>query len=181
VQAADAIVMLEGDGLNRLPYAADLFHRGLAPRICFSGGADNKPYGSYLYANFIESLKEYNLDPSYFVLEEKSQHTQDQAVEVIKLAISSGWKKLILVASHYHQYRAYLTFVQEILNTSPHIILMNAPARNLPWFTESGWGIRNELLLQEFIKIEKYITTGHCSTYEDAIKYQLWKEQALRK
>ena len=35
---SDAIVLLEGDGLNRFRHAIQLFKNGLAPLIVFSGG-----------------------------------------------------------------------------------------------------------------------------------------------
>ena len=38
LQKSDAIVLLEGDGLNRYQKAVDLFKRGFADKIIFSGG-----------------------------------------------------------------------------------------------------------------------------------------------
>ena len=82
----------------------------------------------------------------------------------------------MLVASHEHQYRAYLTFLKVILDIGNDIILYNAPVRNLGWFKDLGWGIRCERLEQEFIRIEKYSQLGHLATYKEAIEYQQWKE-----
>ena len=111
--------------------------------------------------------------------EDKSLQTQQQAVEVVKMAMENGWKKLALVASHEHQYRAYLTFLREVLDTKSGLILYNAPARNLNWFIDSGWGTRFDRLSAEFDRIEKYSAKGHLATAKEVIEYQKWKESLL--
>jgi uncharacterized SAM-binding protein YcdF (DUF218 family) len=176
---SDVIVLLEGDGTNRLSYSAELLKNGWAPKICFSGGAINLPYGSYPFEHYRPHLEEYGLSESDFILEETSQHTQQQAEEIVKLAKQHHWKRLLLVASHYHQYRAYLTFLKEVLVQKSDLILISAPARNLSWFSDTGWGKRFELLSQEFEKTEKYMLSGHCATYAEALDYQKWKESQL--
>ena len=111
--------------------------------------------------------------------EDKSLNTKEQAVEVIKLAQQRGWKKLILVASHEHQYRAYLTFLREVLDTHSGITLYNAPVRNLNWFEDKGWGKRIDRLEAEILRIEKYTALGHLANAQEVIQYQQWKEQNL--
>ena len=110
-----------------------------------------------------------------------SQHTREQAVEVVKMAMENGWKRLALVASHEHQYRAYLTFLRQVLDTGSGILLYNAPVRNLNWFVDSGWGIRLERLKAEFERIEKYAALGHLATAQEVVDYQRWKESLLGK
>lgn len=111
--------------------------------------------------------------------ENKSKNTREQAVEVVRLAIRKGWKRLALVASHEHQYRAYLTFLREVLDTDSGIILYNAPVRNLNWFVDSGWGMRFDRLSDEFDRIEKYSRSGHLASANEVIEYQKWKESLL--
>ena len=111
--------------------------------------------------------------------EDKSQNTRQQAVEIVKMATERGWKKLALVASHEHQYRAYLTFLREVLDTKSGLILYNTPVRNLNWFVDNGWGKRYDRLLGEFERIEKYSALGHLATAEEVIEYQKWKESLL--
>ena len=105
---------------------------------------------------------------------------EQQAVEVVKLAIKNDWKKLVLVASAEHQYRAYLTFLREVLNTKSGIAIFNAPARNLNWFVDSGWGIRFDRLSAEFERIEKYSALGHLANSQEVVEYQKWKESLLK-
>ena len=106
-------------------------------------------------------------------------NTRQQAVEVIRMAAEKGWKKLALVASHDHQYRAYLTFLREVLDTKCGIVLYNTPVRNLNWFVDSGWGMRFERLIGEFDRIEKYSAMGQLATAKEVIEYQKWKESLL--
>jgi len=108
--------------------------------------------------------------------EDKSLNTKDQAFEVLKIANNNSWKKLILVASHEHQYRAYLTFLRQVIDLNNDTILYNSPARNLGWFTDSGWGMRYDRLEIEFERIEKYSKQNYLATFNEAIEYQRWKE-----
>ncbi len=176
---SDAIILLEGDGFFRFQKAVSLYKKGFAKKIVFSGNIIDKDYGSYPF----EEVKPYILSGG--VLEEDliheniSLHTRQQAVEVVKMALEKGWKKLALVASHEHQYRAYLTFLREVIDTKSGIILYNAPVRNLNWFVDSGWGRRIDRLEAEFERIEKYSALGHLANAEEVIEYQKWKESLL--
>lgn len=177
VKKSDAIILLEGDGLNRCAKAIELYRSGLANIIVFSGGITDYSYGSISFSEVLPMLLDNNIPIDVIIHEKNSLNTKEQATEVIKLADNYKWKKLILVASHYHQYRAYLTFLRSILNVKSDIILYNAPADNLLWFLETGWGKRFDLLEQEFSKIEKYSAIGQLITFEEVTKYQIWKEQ----
>ena len=116
---------------------------------------------------------------SIIIHEDKSTNTREQAIEVVKMAVEKGWKKLALIASHEHQYRAYLTFLREVLDTGCGLIIYNAPVRNLNWFVDSGWGMRFDRLLAEFERIEKYSAKGHLANADEVIEYQKWKESLL--
>ena len=181
IASADAIILLEGDGTNRVNMAARLYSDGFAKKIVFSGGAVNYDYGSFPKDEVIPILIASGVKEGDIIIDEKSMHTKAQADEVVQLAIANGWKRLILVASPDHQYRAYLTFLKTILDKVPELILINAPARNLRWFENKGWKTQFDRLDQEFDRIDKYFSMGHLATFEQAIEYQKWKEQQLRK
>jgi uncharacterized SAM-binding protein YcdF (DUF218 family) len=104
-------------------------------------------------------------------------HTDEQANNVIDLCIKFKWKRIILVASNYHQYRAYFTFFRKlsIKNLENSIEIINAPADNLSWFAENGWGIRYDLLQFEFEKIEKYFKEDYQLYYNKILDYFKWK------
>jgi len=179
LKQSDAIVLLEGDGLNRFEKAVNLYKAGWASKIIFSGGIVDYEYGSFPYSDVLPHILLQGVPETDIIHEDKSLNTREQAIEVVKIACSNNWKKLILVATHEHQYRAYLTFLREVIDANCNMILYNAPVRNLPWFTDNVWGKRFERLEQEFDRIDKYSQSGHLASYQEAINYQQWKEQQV--
>ncbi len=176
---SDAAVLLEGDGFNRFQKAVDLYNHGVVSRIIFSGNIIDKEYGSFPYDEVKPYILESGVPESALIHEDKSLNTREQAVEVVKMAMLNGWKKLALVASHEHQYRAYLTFLRQVLDTKSGIILYNAPVRNLNWFVNNGWGTRIDRLSAEIERIEIYSQKGHLATSDEVVNYQRWKESLL--
>jgi uncharacterized SAM-binding protein YcdF (DUF218 family) len=177
IKKSDAIILLEGDGLNRSDKAVELYKNKFANLIVFSGGIKDYKYGSYPFEDVRPYLIKNKIPIRSLLHESKSKNTKEQAVNIIELAIEKKWNKLILVASQEHQYRAYLTFLKEILNKKCKIILYNSPKRNLKWFDETGWGNRFDKIKDEFRKINHYSKIGHLASYAEAIKYQKWKEK----
>ena len=176
---SDAAILLEGDGLFRFKKATDLYRLGLVSKIVFSGNIIDKDYGSFPYEEVRPYILNEGVPEEDLIHEDVSTNTREQAVEVVRMAKERGWKKLALVASHEHQYRAYLTFLREVLDHNPELILYNTPARNLNWFIDSGWGIRFERLMAEFERIERYSAMGHLATASEVVEYQKWKESLL--
>ena len=176
---SDAAILLEGDGFHRFQKAVDLYNRGIVSKIVFSGNIIDKDYGSYPFEEVKPLILKGGVPECDLIHENVSLHTRQQAVEVVKMAIEYGWKKMALVASHEHQYRAYLTFLREVLDTKSDIILYNAPVRNLNWFMDSGWGNRYERLFAEFERIEMYSVMGHLASADEVIEYQKYKKSLL--
>lgn len=179
LSTSDAIILLEGDGFDRFRKAVSLYKQGKAPKIVFSGNITDYDYGSFPFAEVLPRMLEAGVPEDDIIHEDKSLNTREQAVEVVRMAQERGWKKLILVASHEHQYRAYLTFLREVLDSKSGITLYNAPARNLDWFVDKGWGTRFERLEAEILRIEKYTEMGHLANAQEVIDYQKWKEAQL--
>jgi uncharacterized SAM-binding protein YcdF (DUF218 family) len=176
IQISDAIVLLEGDGLNRYQKAVDLYNNKWADKIIFSGAITDYEYGSFPFSDVLPHILKTGVPEKAIIHENKSLNTREQAIEVIKLAKENNWKRIIMVATHEHQYRAYLTFLREVLDNYRPLMLFNAPVRNLSWFTETGWGVRFDRLDMEFNRIEQYSKLGHLATYKEAIEYHKWKE-----
>ena len=177
LKPSDAIILLEGDGFHRFQKAVDLYKKGLGKKIVFSGAIVQKDYGSYPFEEVKPFILNAGVPEEDLIHEDKSLQTQQQAVEVVKMAIENGWKRLALVASHEHQYRAYLTFLRQVLDSKSGIILYNAPVRNLDWFVDSGWGMRFDRLKGEIDRIEKYSALGHLANAQEVVEYQKWKEK----
>ena len=177
LRQSDAIVLLEGDGFNRYQKAVDLYTSGWANKIIFSGGITEYEYGSYPLSDILPSIIEKGVPEKDLIHENNSRNTREQALEVVKFAKNNVWaRRLILVATHEHQYRAYLTFLRAVLDSKLDLVIYNAPVRNLSWFSETGWGRRIDRLEKEFERIEKYEKLGHIATFEEVINYQKWKE-----
>lgn len=177
IKISDAIILLEGDGLNRYQHAIDLYNQGAAGFVVFSGGITNYEYGSFPYEDVLSHIMKTGFPADKLIHEDRSLSTREQAVEIVKLAKTNNWKRLILIGSNHHQYRAYLTFLKEVLVSDVPLILYNSPVRTLKWFEETGWGLRFNLLESEFEKIDSYSALGHLATFEEAISYQKWKEE----
>ena len=175
-EKSDAIILLEGDGFNRYRKAVELYTQGFAKKIVFSGGITDYEYGSYPFSDILPHILDLGVPKSDIIHEDVSQNTREQAIEVMKLAVINNWQKLILVATHEHQYRAYLTFLKEVLALNRNIILFNAPVRNLKWFDINPWGRRIDRLEQEMKRIKIYFDKGHLTGVDEVINYQEWKE-----
>ena len=179
IDQSDVIVLLEGDGYNRYSKAAKLYNEGHSKKIVFSGGITDYDYGSFPFEDIYPKLLSEGVPEKAIIHENKSKNTLEQAKEVIKMAKLKNWKKIILVATHDHQYRAYLTFLKQVLIHDSEIQLFNSPVRNLNWFNKNSWGRRIDNIEKEFLKIEKYMKLGHLSTYLEAINYHEIKEKKL--
>lgn len=173
---ANAIVVLEGDGYFRLPYAAKLFKLKLSSRIVVSGGLDNSAGGSFPARKLASKLRQLGVPANRIILEEKSLNTREQAVEVMNLAKKYGWKQIILVASAYHQMRVFLTFLKAAQKAKLKLQIINAPARDLPWFKKNRWGVRFQMLETEARKIKLY--QRDLSSLGEAIKYFKLQEKS---
>ena len=171
LKKSDAIIILEGDGFNRLEKSAWLYKNNWSNLIVISGGFNNPDGGSYPAEIMKQELSKYEIPDKDIILEDKSQNTKEQAENIIKLARQNKWQRILLVASHYHQYRAFLTFIKEILKNGSDLEIINAPASALPWFYENQWGRRINLLEKEFDKIEEYGAKGHLASPKQAIDY----------
>lgn len=175
---ADGIVLLEGDGFSRIEHAARLYKEGYAPKIIFSGGATDRAYGSYPFEECLPRLVEAGVAQSDIIAETRSRHTAEQAKYVLEMARRNGWRQLILVATPHHQCRAYLTFLK---SSGRDMILINSVAPIGSWYDDNGWGARFDLLEQEQKRIETYTAKGDLAGIAEALEYQKWKEEQLRR
>lgn len=170
--SADAVILLEGDGYTRIKKACSLIKEGWADTLVFSGGITDLNYGSYPYEWCLPKILEEGITPESIIHESASQNTREQAENIISICQHKGWKHIILVATHYHQYRAFLTFLKVLEQKG---ILNELKMSSVPamanWFEQTPWGIREELLKSEIRKIEEYKAKGHISEYQTAIEY----------
>jgi len=177
IKKSDAVVCLEGDGYSRINQSVKIFKDGLAKNILISGGFTGLPPFTIPAGKMSKRILK-SIPKNRIIIEENSKNTYEQGREVMKIIKNRKWKRIILVASHFHQPRAYLTFLKTMEDANLKIQIFNAPARDSSWFDKTSLGLsRLELLEEEFKKIDKYTRKGHLASIDEAIKYQKWKEK----
>lgn len=180
-QRSDAIILLEGDGFARCAKAVSLYKDGYAPIICFSGNFDDEKSGAYTFKKIKPLILDAKIPETALLFEDKSRNTYEQAVEVINVAKERGWERIILVASHYHSYRAFLTFLCVQKKYMPKLLIDIASVTDLDWYEETGWGKRIDLLETELEKINQYQQKNNVASYTDGLEYLAWKHQKQKK
>ena len=177
IKKSNAVIWLEGDGLARMDEVLRVYQEGLADYIIVSGGVDDGRPVAIPASKFAEELYKKGIPPEKVIIEGASQNTFEQGTEVMKIVAQKGWQKIILVASHYHQPRAYLTFLKAMINAGLKIMIYNSPTRDLAWFEKVVDKNRAELFEGELKKIGEYGAKGHICPVKDALEYQAWKEK----
>jgi uncharacterized SAM-binding protein YcdF (DUF218 family) len=153
---ADAIVILGGGNPGRARHGVELFERGYAPVVVFSGGT-LKDVGLACSSAMLslEAAQELGLPPGVAIIAPEAQSTYDEAVNLRGLARERGWGSphrrwgLIIVTEPLHTRRAARTF--RTLLPEVEVIVSAAPdPRYDParwWESEHGLvGVFNELL-----------------------------------
>lgn len=149
---ADAIVAISGgDTAARVKEAVSLYQQGWAPKLIFSGAAQDKSGPSN--AEVMRQLAlEMGVPASNVIIESEGETTRQNAEKSQTIFEEYKISSVILVTSAYHQRRAGLEFSKR----SGDIIVRNHPvpsdnqwAGTWWWLTPTGW----YLAVGEFGKI----------------------------
>lgn len=136
LQHADAIVALSGDSGARTATAVDLWKRGYAPVIIFSGASldpDSVSSGELMKRQAVAA----GVPERAVLVEPSSNTTQENAHEVAALMRTRGLTSAILVTSPYHQRRASNLFADEFAPLG--LTYRNYPARDPEWDPNTWW------------------------------------------
>jgi len=116
-EVSDIAIILSGgrysDGslndasLERTITGVRLYHKGLVPRLLFTGGPCCGQSASALMANLAIEL---GIPRDAILLEEESSRTRDSAINSAALLRRNGLRSVILVTSPLHMLRARLAF-----------------------------------------------------------------------
>ncbi len=129
LQKADAIVVLCGNGFERIQFALSLYKDQFAKKLLLVGTTGSRPA-----KEMAQYAKEYGVPEQDIMLELDSRNTKENALNVLKTARDEQWSKIILVTSPHHQLRAYLTF-KKVWSLSPNTVnIINYPPLNYSWF-----------------------------------------------
>jgi uncharacterized SAM-binding protein YcdF (DUF218 family) len=151
-RSADAIIVLGAAQYNgrpspvlqaRLDHALDLYRRGLASHLIFTGGT-----GVGDTVSEAEVSRRYAIQhgvPSTAIMTERDGLTSAQSVRAAgALMASAGLRSALLVSDSYHMMRL------EVLARRSHIVPFRAPAANAP-IDEASRGTRWEYVLRESV------------------------------
>jgi uncharacterized SAM-binding protein YcdF (DUF218 family) len=175
LMAADAIVILAGeDAEPRVAAALELFRQNAAPICVITGGLSQPP--RIRDAKFCkEKLVGFGVSPTRLIVDRTAMHTRAQADVVIALAQGRGWKRILVVASPYHIFRAHLTFVQALLDAglADTLRVVMVPASQSRWNVEveGATDTRSMLFRRELAKIDEYLSLGHVAPYAAGLAY----------
>ena len=160
VQQADVIVVLGGEGAERIFRALELFKRHMATNIVVTGNGDCRLIRDRLILAGVPS--------SAITLESKSRTTKENADFAAKLLKARGTRKAIIVTSWFHSRRALSCFHF----FAPEIAFLSAPAYHGLSMSSKPSLSEAVFIFEEYFKIIRY-----------AVQYGImpWKAEASRK
>lgn len=136
-QQVDAIVAISGGDTDaRTQEAVKLFKQGWAPKLIFSGAAEDKK-GSSNAAVMKQTAISSGVPASAIAIEEYGSDTAGNAAGVAKIVSDQGLESIILVTSPYHQRRAYMEF-SNALGAGVKIVNHPTPTDQY-WVPETWW------------------------------------------
>ncbi|MBI3522222.1 MAG: YdcF family protein [Chloroflexi bacterium] len=133
---ADVIVAISGDTGARLDTAIDLWRRGYAPYLLFSGASLDPASAPSSELMQREAVRQ-GVPGDRVLVETGSTTTEENAVGVAALMRERDLHSAILVTSPYHQRRAALLFSRSF--AARELTLRNYPARDPSWDPNLWW------------------------------------------
>jgi uncharacterized SAM-binding protein YcdF (DUF218 family) len=117
LEHADAIVVMAGDPQERLPMAAELYKKGVAPKILLTndgilGGWSVEQERNFFQVEWArhELLKMRVASGAIETLPYSSSGTVHDVLQTRAAALNKGMKSLVIVTSDYHTRRSLWTF-----------------------------------------------------------------------
>ena len=142
LEPSDVILVLGSNDLRVAEHAADLYLRGLAPRLVFSGNVGRLTEGVFTKTEaeaFAEVALAKGVPASAILLEPRSTNTGENIDMSRELLASHGLdpQRLIVVQKPYMERRGYATFMKrwpgkEVLMSSPPLSFEDYPNELLP-------------------------------------------------
>jgi uncharacterized SAM-binding protein YcdF (DUF218 family) len=152
LERSDVIVAISGDRGPRVIAAVDLWKRGYAPTIVFSGAALDPESVSSAELMKRQAVAA-GVPEDRILVEPRAVTTEENAARVADLMSARGFGSAILVTSPYHQRRAALHFAREFQRYG--LTFRNHPASDPEWDPDTWWTQERsrELTVVELVKI----------------------------
>ncbi|HEV7952333.1 MAG TPA: YdcF family protein [Candidatus Saccharimonadales bacterium] len=158
-QPTDAIVAISGgDTTARAREAIELYKRGWAPKLVFSGAAQDKS-GPSNAAVMRDIAHDAGVPDEDIITEDEGETTRQNAENTLGIFEENGISSVILVTSGYHQRRASLEFNKRsdgLVNVRNHPVATDRQWSSLWWLTAGGW----YLAAGELAKITMFYLVG---------------------
>jgi uncharacterized SAM-binding protein YcdF (DUF218 family) len=157
-QTADAIVAVSGgDTAARTREAIKLYQNGWAPKLIFSGAAQDKS-GPSNAAVMKREAHAAGVPDADIITEEYSETTKQNAEKTQSIFETNKITSVILVTSAYHQRRAGLEFASRSngVQVRNHPVATDNQWSNWWWLTPTGW----YLAIGELLKIGVFYAGG---------------------
>ncbi|MFT4974387.1 MAG: uncharacterized SAM-binding protein YcdF (DUF218 family) [Myxococcota bacterium] len=149
---SDAIVVLGGDARHRAPQGAALYRQGLAPVVLAVGGTQAD--GHYQAWRTHEVLRQQGVpDRAILVASQHEASTMQEAQAVVDHALDRSWRRIIVVTSPYHTWRAGEVF-RDIL--TPHDVEVHLSAAPEDPFDPRQWWVdprQRRQVRNEYLKL----------------------------
>lgn len=160
IKKADAIVVISGgETYSRTVEGINLYQSQYAPLLIFSGAALDPESPSNAKVMQDVAINEFLVPAQDVIIEENSNSTYENALNLKPIFEQYNIKSIILVTSPYHQLRSKMTF-QDIMGSD--FVIMNHSAKDDLWRKLAWW--QNDkavsLTLSELWKIIYIKVTG---------------------
>jgi len=117
-KGADAIIILSGGKMTRIPKGLDLWQKGFAPLIFLTEEKSRNSNYQHLkvsdleFARRVAAQSNINNVPWAVILSISGGATStfDEAIDTLRLAKDRGWRRIIIVTDHFHTRRALYAF-----------------------------------------------------------------------
>lgn len=158
-QPADAIVAISGgDTQARAREAITLYKNGWAPKLVFSGAAQDKSGPSNAQA-MSDIARDAGVPNDDIITEDEGETTRQNAENTLGIFRDNDISTVILVTSGYHQRRASLEFnkrAEGVIDVRNHAVATDRQWSGLWWLTPVGWYLAGG----EVVKIIAFYLVG---------------------
>lgn len=158
-RTADAIVAISGgDTPSRAREAIELYKKGWAPKLIFSGAAQDKSGPSNAEV-MRDTARDAGVPDKDIITEDAGETTRQNAENTLDIFQKNKISSVILVTSGYHQRRASLEFNKRsegLVTVRNHPVAIDRQWSSLWWLTPTGW----YLATGEFVKIILFYAGG---------------------
>jgi uncharacterized SAM-binding protein YcdF (DUF218 family) len=170
LEPADLIFVLGSHDLRVAEHAADLFHRGLAPRVVLSGGfgvRQASPWTKSEAEMFAEVMQHRGVPATALLLEPRSTNTGENVRFTRELLAARGLavQSVIAVQKPYMERRMFATIRQQW----PEVTLrVSSPALDFAAYCDSTIPIRDiiEFMVGDLQRIMEYPKLGFMISQE---------------